>query len=313
MIQKPRGTSDYFGQDFQIRRDLENKFIIFFVDLGYQGLETPVFEQKNLYVRSVGEQTDIVSKELFDLEKKSDEIYSLRPEFTAGIIRSLIELGIKSMPKPIKVFSLGPCFRYERPQKGRKRQFNQIDIELIGKVSAELDAQIIADGYNFLKTLGLEIIVNINTLGSRETRLSYSAKLKEILNDRKDRLCENCKIRADKNPLRVWDCKDENCDPGDIPSIVESLSEEEASYYNEIKKVLIEKNIKFTEISSLVRGLDYYTGVIFEYNLVDDEKRENSLGGGGRYDNLIEELGGPETPAIGLGLGFERIFEVLKK
>jgi len=312
MIQKPRGTSDYFGEDYKLRRELESKFVNFFMEKGYQGLETPIFEQRNLFVRSVGEGTDIVQKELFDLEKKSDEVYSLRPEFTAGIIRALIEMGLKSMPKPIKVFSIGPCFRYERPQKGRKRQFNQMDIESIGKSSAEIDAEIIADGYDFLKSLGLDIIVNLNTLGSSKTRAKYSDYLRNLLVEREERLCDNCKLRAQKNPLRVWDCKEEDCDPGEIPSITESLSEEEFKYYNEIKSILDSKSIEYDESPSLVRGLDYYTGIIFEYNLTGDEKRQNSLGGGGRYDELVSELDGPESPAIGFGFGFERIFEELK-
>lgn len=313
MIQKPRGTADYFGEDYKLRRDIETKFVDSFIAKNYQGLETPIFEQRNLFVRSVGEQTDIVQKELFDLEKKSDDVYSLRPEFTAGMVRALIEMGIKSMPKPVKVFSVGPCFRYERPQKGRKRQFNQCDIESIGKASAEIDAEIIADGYEFLKSLGLNIIVSLNTLGSQATKAAYSEKLKAVLGEREDQLCENCKIRASKNPLRVWDCKDDNCNPGEIPSVTESLSEEEATYYAEVKKLLDQNSVPYQEASDLVRGLDYYTGVIFEYNLDGDDARANSLGGGGRYDGLIEELGGPSLPAIGFGLGFERIFEVLKK
>lgn len=312
MIQKPRGTQDYFGEEFKLRRNIENKFVDSFVSKGYQGLETPIFEQRSLFVRSVGEQTDIVQKELFDLEKKSDEIYSLRPEFTAGIIRALVELGMKSMPKPIKVFSIGPCFRYERPQKGRKRQFNQMDIELIGKASAEIDAQIIADGYEFLKDISLEPSVSLNTLGSKETRIRYSSALKQLLSTRKEKLCENCLSRMEKNPLRVWDCKDEACDPGEIPPVSANLTEEELAYYNEVKEILTQKGVKFKETPSLVRGLDYYTGIIFEYNLEDDEERANSVGGGGRYDELIGELGGGDMPAVGFGLGFERIVEKLK-
>jgi histidyl-tRNA synthetase len=312
MIQKPRGTQDYLGEEYILRREIENKFVDTFISKDYRGIETPLFEQKNLFVRSVGEQTDIVQKEMFDLEKKSDEIYSLRPELTAGIIRALVELGMKSMPKPIKVFSVGSCFRYERPQKGRKRQFNQMDIELIGKSSAQIDGEIISDGYEFLKEIGLEVSVTLNTLGSKATRTIYSTRLKKILTSRSDKLCKNCLFRMNKNPLRIWDCKEEKCDPGQIPSITESLSEEELEYYNEVKNLLTKRGVKFSEASDLVRGLDYYTGIIFEYNLEDDSERASSVGGGGRYDELIGELGGGDMPAIGFGLGFERIIEILK-
>ncbi|MFH1910394.1 MAG: histidine--tRNA ligase [bacterium] len=311
MIQKPRGTQDYIGEEFKIRRELEDKFINFYLEKEYQGIETPLFEQKNLFVRSVGEETDIVSKELFDLEKKSEEVYSLRPEFTAGVIRSLIERGLKSMPLPVKVFSVGSCFRYERPQKGRKRQFNQLSIELIGKKSPEIDAQVIADGYEFLKQNSINVVVNLNTLGSRSTREKYSVELKDYLKQNLDKLCDDCKKRVDKNPLRVWDCKTENCNPGEIPSILDSLEPDEKDFFEKIQSELTQKNIEFVVKADLVRGLDYYTGVVFEYVTGDDEERQNSLGGGGRYDELIRELNGPDLPAVGYAFGFERVIENL--
>ncbi|MFH1855274.1 MAG: histidine--tRNA ligase [bacterium] len=311
MIQKPRGTQDYIGEEFKIRRELEDKFINFYLEKEYQGIETPLFEQKNLFVRSVGEETDIVSKELFDLEKKSEEVYSLRPEFTAGVIRSLIERGLKSMPLPVKVFSVGSCFRYERPQKGRKRQFNQLSIELIGKKSPEIDAQVIADGYEFLKQNSINVVVNLNTLGSRSTREKYSVELRDYLKQNLDKLCDDCKKRVDKNPLRVWDCKTENCNPGEIPSILDSLEPDEKDFFEKIQSELTQKNIEFVVKADLVRGLDYYTGVVFEYVTGDDEERQNSLGGGGRYDELIRELNGPDLPAVGYAFGFERVIENL--
>jgi len=309
MIQKPRGTQDYIGAEFAKRRKFEDKFVDFYLQKGYQGIETPIFEQKNLFARSVGEETDIVSKELFDLEKKSGEVYSLRPEFTAGVIRSLIEQGIKSMPLPVKVFSVGQCFRYERPQKGRKRQFNQLSVEFIGKKSPEIDSQVIAEGYELLKQSGINVIVNLNTLGSRNSREKYNATLKKYLNDNLDRLCNDCKRRANKNPLRVWDCKAENCNPGEIPSILDSLEPDEKDFFEKIQSELSQKNIDFVVKADLVRGLDYYTGVVFEYVSEDDEERQNSLGGGGRYDELVRELDGPDLPAVGYALGFERVVE----
>jgi histidyl-tRNA synthetase len=310
MIQKPRGTQDYFKDEFMKRRDLENKFVTTFCSKGYFGLETPIFEQQSLFIRTVGEQTDIVQKEMFNLEKKSDEIYSLRPEFTAGAIRSLIEMGIKSMPLPVKIFSIGPCFRYERPQKGRKRQFNQLNIELIGKKSPEIDAELITDGYDFLESIGIDnTVININSLGNKEAREKYSNSIKAFFEEKKSSLCDVCQIRAEKNPLRILDCKNESCKElvKEIPTTLESLSDEEKSYFDKIVDLLKQKNATVKIETSLVRGLDYYTGVIFEYVQEGDEQRMNSLGGGGRYDGLVKELEGPDLPAIGMALGFERI------
>jgi histidyl-tRNA synthetase len=319
-IQKPRGTKDYFGDEFKKRRELENKFIDFYFKKGYQGIETPIFEQKNLFVRSVGDDTDIVQKELFNLEKKSDEIYCLRPEFTAGIIRSLIEAGIKSKPLPIKVISVGPCFRYERPQKGRRRQFNQLNTELIGKSAPEIDAEFISNAIEFLNSIGIKKLrVFINTLGSSMTRKKYSGILKQYLVSNSQKLCELCNQRIKRNPLRALDCKNPLCQQTvrEAPTIIENLEGEEKEYYNSVLAGLKSKwkdnpNIKFIEDPFLVRGLDYYTGIIFELGIPGDESRLSSIGGGGRYDDLVKELGGPDLPAIGMALGFERIIEYLE-
>lgn len=319
-IQKPRGTKDYYGDEFKKRRELENKFIEFYLNKNYQGIETPIFEQKNLFIRSVGDDTDIVQKELFDLEKKSDEIYCLRPEFTAGIIRSLIETGIKSKPLPIRVISIGPCFRYERPQKGRRRQFNQLNAEVIGKSGPEIDLDFISSTVEFLNLVGIKKLrVFINTLGSSMTRKKYSGILKQYLVSNSQKLCGLCNQRIKRNPLRVLDCKNPGCQQivRGSPTIIENLENEEKKYYNSVLGGLKSKwkgnpNIKFIEDPFLVRGLDYYTGIIFELGLEGDESRLSSVGGGGRYDDLIKELGGPDLPATGLAFGFERIVEYLE-
>lgn len=316
-IQKPRGTQDYLGTEFDIRRKLEDRFVDFFTLKGYQGLETPVFELRSLFVRTVGAQTDIVEKELFDLAQKSDEIYSLRPEFTAGVIRSLIEMGIKSMPLPVKVFSLGPCFRYERPQKGRKRQFNQLNIELIGKKSAEIDTGIISDLIEFLAGLGIkDLSVNLNSFGNLITRQKYADKLRSYLIGAKG-LCEFCVKRSQKNPLRVLDCKNEACQQivKEGPKIQDFLNDDDKNDFEKTVSALKDSCGEKAEIiitPQLVRGLDYYTGIVFELNLKSDQSRMSSIGGGGRYDNLVADLGGPDLPAIGYGLGFDRVIEALK-
>lgn len=317
-IQKPRGTQDYFGKEFDLRRNLEDEFVKFFAQKEYQGLETPIFEQRNLFVRTVGEETDIVKKELFDLTQKSDEVYSLRPEFTAGVVRSLIEMGLKSMPLPVKVFSVGPCFRYERPQKGRKRQFNQLNIEFIGKKSAEIDTQIISDSIEFLLKVKVEnLILNVNSFGNFETRNEYATKLKQYL-ENVTGLCEHCSRRAKDNPLRVLDCKDEGCQKivESGPKIQDFLNQEDKDNYEKTISDLKSawgQNVEIINTPELVRGLDYYTGIVFELNLKDDSSRMSSLGGGGRYDNLVFDLGGPSMPAIGYALGFDRVIEAIKK
>lgn len=318
-IIKPRGTQDYFADEYLKRRDLENSFVDFFgKHRNYIGIETPIFEQRNLFVRSVGDETDIVQKELFDLEQKSDETYSLRPELTAGIARFLIESGIlKSMPKPINVFSVGPCFRYERPQKGRKRQFNQLDLESFGKESSADDAAFIADIAKYLNEIGLSsVTLNINSFGSSQTKSAYSAKLKGYLLDKKSQLCETCQARSEKNPLRVLDCKNTSCQEivDQAPKI--ELEGEEKQYFDELitnLKEKLEPENKVIVDEKLVRGLDYYTGAVFEFIAQGDESRMSSIGGGGRYNDLIAELGGPEMSAIGVGLGFERLVDTLSE
>lgn len=318
-ISKPRGTQDFFENEYLSRRDLEDKFVAFFgKEKKYLGIETPIFEQRNLFVRSVGDETDIVQKELFDLAQKSDEVYSLRPELTAGIIRFLVENGsLKSRPKPINVFALGPCFRYEKPQRGRRRQFNQLDLESIGKKSAELDAGFIIDVVDFLDRIGLKkITVNINCFGSQGTKEKYSAEIKQFLKKNSPDLCETCLRRAEKNPLRVLDCKNEKCRT--IVSLAPQikLSQQENEEFNKIIEILRKsfsqkKGAKIVIDPMLVRGLDYYTGIVFEISVEGDESRMGSIGGGGRYDGLIRELGGPDMPAVGIGLGFERVVDFL--
>jgi len=317
-IQKPRGTQDYFSCEFDERKKLEDGFVKFFGEKKYLGLETPIFEQRNLFVRTVGGETDIVQKELFDLAKKSEETYSLRPEFTAGVIRSLIEKGLKSMPQPVKVFSYGPCFRYERPQRGRKRQFNQLNIEFLGKKSAEIDTQVISELVEFLLSLGLEDLqVSLNTFGNLKTRNRYAKQLGSYLVNAKG-LCELCLNRSQKNPLRALDCKNEVCQQivKNGPSILDALDKNDKEDFDKTLSALEktwQKKIEIVKTPQLVRGLDYYTGIVFEINLKSDQSRMSSIGGGGRYDNLVGELGGPQMPAIGYALGFDRVIEGLEK
>ncbi|OQA53196.1 MAG: Histidine--tRNA ligase [candidate division WS2 bacterium ADurb.Bin280] len=319
MIQRPRGTVDFIDEQFKQKQDLERRFSDFFYKKNYIGIETPLFESKDLFVRTVGDQTDIVQKELFELEQKSDTKYALRPEITASIIRALAESGsLKTKPKPINVFSYGPCFRYEKPQKGRRRQFNQLDLESIGRSDASSDEEFIVNVVEFIELISpKKILLSISTFGSEERKAEYAKDLTKYFADKKDSLCELCQKRIDKNPFRVLDCKNPDCKTicQDAPEI--SLNQEERERFqntvSNIEQRISPKGQTSIKIDkTMVRGLDYYTGIVFEFSLVDDETRSGSIGGGGRYDNLVGELSSINLPAIGVGLGVERIIDAIE-
>lgn len=315
-IQKPRGTEDWQGEDYKIRQFIKSEFINLAEKLGFSGIEIPAFEQKNLYVRSAGDESDIVQKELFLLENKSENEYVLRPEPTAGIARSLIENGYRDKQLPIKLYFVGEVFRYDKPQKGRYRQLTQCDAEIFGLKNPSVDVYGINTTLLLLEKAGLKdkIVVNINSLGSNDTKSAYAKKIKEYFSSSSEGLCEDCKRRLDKNPLRILDCKVEDCKQiiKGAPGITESLSVDEKKYFGEVVSGLKSIGAKVNIDPSLVRGLDYYTSIIFEINLVEDEARKMSLCGGGRYDNLITELEGGELAAFGFGIGVERLADVAR-
>lgn len=319
MIQRPRGTDDYVDEQFRKKEDLERRFSDYFCKKNYFGIETPLFESKDLFVRTVGDQTDIVQKELFDLEQKSDDKYCLRPEITAGIVRALSESGLlKTRPKPINVYSYGACFRYEKPQKGRRRQFNQLDVESIGGKDLGTDENFIINIIEFLQSItSRKITVCVNTFGSEDSKGRYAKDLKQYFFDKNENLCQLCQQRSNKNPFRVLDCKNPVCKQicQEAPEI--TLSAQEKERFEKTLEKIEEKissndqiQVKFDK--TMVRGLDYYTGIVFEFSLLDDESRSGSIGGGGRYDNLVGELSSIDLPAIGVGLGVERILEAIE-
>ena len=315
MIQKPRGTRDYTGEDYKLRQAIYRNFADLCDAQGFEGIETPMFEDRTLFVRSVGEGTDIVQKELFDLEKRSGEVYSLRPEYTAGVVRSLIESDLKAKKLPILLYYGGEIFRYDKPQKGRFRQFGQVGLEILGLKEPDVDILAINNAVQFLKLIGIEnCSLFINSLGSSQTKQKYAKSLADYLKSKAGDLCEDCVRRAAKNPLRVLDCKVDTCKEAvkSAPSIISMLSDEEKKYLDEVKRGLADLSINIEIDEALIRGLDYYTGVIFEIATKEDIARQNSLCGGGRYDNLIEELGGPTMPAFGYAMGVERLMEVAK-
>jgi len=310
-----KGMKDIMPADqkyWQHVRNIINKLAHQF---NYQRIDTPIAEATKLFSRSVGDQTDIVEKEMYSFKDRGDNNISLRPEMTAGVVRAYIEHGMVNLPQPVKLFYLGPCFRYDKPQSGRQRQFWQVGWEAIGEGSPILDAQIINLGYKFFKDLSLNVVVQINSLGCQECRPVYYEVLLDFLKGKKNSLCDDCKRRLNKKPLRVLDCKEENCQEitADAPQQVDHLCDDCRDHFVATLEYLDELEIVYNLNPKIVRGLDYYNRTCFEYTSQDNEGTKlNALGGGGRYDGLVEELGGRPTPAVGLAIGLERTVRELR-
>ncbi len=315
MIQKPKGTYDVINGNKiivieNILQELMDKY-------NYEYFRTPIFEASELFHRSVGETSDIVTKETYDFKDRAERNLTLRPEGTAGIIRSFIEnklYGNHSVP--VKAWYYGPMFRYERPQSGRFREFYQFGVEVLGSNDAITDAEVISIPVNFYKILGLKNVkVNLNTLGDNESRNNYRNALLEYFKPYLDELCEDCKERYNKNPLRILDCKvDANNEiMKNAPKITSYLNEESKTYFENVKKYLQALDIEYEVNPNIVRGLDYYTHTVFEVTAeIKDFGSQNVLCAGGRYDNLVKNLNGPETPGVGFALGMERLFNALE-
>jgi histidyl-tRNA synthetase len=282
----------------------------------YGKIETPILEEAGLFIRSVGKGTDVVDKEMYIFEDRDGSKICLRPEATASVARAYIGHGMQSLPQPIKVWYMGPMFRHDRPQAGRFRQFHQFGCEVVGGRDHAIDAELIAVAYNYLLDLGIKTVVNINSIGNAVDRQNYIIELVGYLRSKRSYLCDNCKKRINKNPLRVLDCKNDQCSHvlEEAPQILDWLSDKSKAFFMKVLEYLDELEIPYSLQSTLVRGLDYYSDTVFEFYLDDDEQgSQSALGGGGRYDGLMEQLGGPETPACGFSLGLERIASILKK
>lgn len=315
MIQKPKGTYDVINGNKIIL--IENILQELMDKYNYEYFRTPIFEASELFHRSVGETSDIVTKETYDFKDRAERNLTLRPEGTAGIIRSFIEnklYGNHSVP--VKAWYYGPMFRYERPQSGRFREFYQFGVEVLGSNDAITDAEVISIPVNFYKILGLKNVkVNLNTLGDNESRNNYRNALLEYFKPYLDELCEDCKERYNKNPLRILDCKvDANNEiMKNAPKITSYLNEESKTYFENVKKYLQALDIEYEVNPNIVRGLDYYTHTVFEVTAeIKDFGSQNVLCAGGRYDNLVKNLNGPETPGVGFALGMERLFNALE-
>jgi len=308
-IKVPKGTQDILPEDISkwyyvedIIKEILNKY-------GYKEIRTPYFEYTDLFVRGIGESTDIVTKEMFTFPDRKGRSLTLRPEGTAPVVRTYLENSMSRISKVIKLFYLGPMFRCEKPQSGRFRQFNQFGIEIIGTQAPAADAEVILTALDVYKKLGLKNLeILINSVGCKKCRVNYILKLKKYLKDKNDTLCSECKERYSKNPLRVLDCKKDNCKEitEEAPVIINNLCKECELHFEEVKSYLNGQKIIFHEDPRLVRGLDYYTKTAFEI-ISGELGAQNAIAGGGRYDDLVEELGGKPTPAVGFAAGVERM------
>ena len=311
MITKPKGTIDIYGVNAKKWKYVEEIVDSVMEKYNYTYIRTPIFESTELFHRGVGESSDIVTKETYDFKDRGDRCLTLRPEGTAGVIRSFIENKMYGDNLPVKVYYNGTMYRYERPQSGRDRELTQFGMELIGSDDPMSDAEVISLAVNIFKMLGLKNIkVELNTLGDKESRDNYRKALIDYFKPHIDELCDDCKTRIDKNPLRILDCKKDADNPlmKNAPVITDYLNEESKKRFDEVKDLLDILEVKYEVNTSIVRGLDYYSHTVFEIKAGDGNL---SIGGGGRYNGLVKELGGPETPAIGFASGIGRVLLAL--
>ena len=311
---RQRGTRDILPSEIKMWQFLENNTRAVFESYNYAEIRTPVFEQTELFTRSIGEDTDIVGKEMYTFNDKGERSITLRPEETAPVVRALIENNLLGQNELVKLYYIGPMFRYERPQAGRSRQFHQAGVEVLGSSDPLIDVEVIELGLRYFIQIGLkELEVDINSVGCKKCRPKYKEELKKYFKGRARDLCETCQGRLEKNPLRILDCKEPKCQKAieNAPSSVDHLCQECGDHFNKVKAYLDEYGIKYKLSKRLVRGLDYYTKTTFEI-ISRSLGAQNAVCGGGRYDTLVEELGGRSTPAIGFAIGLDRLVMVIQ-
>jgi len=314
MVRAARGTRDLLPGEAGVWLAAERKIRSVASRFGFQEIRTPIFEPTELYLRNTGQETGVVQKEMYTFPDKKGRSLTLRPEGTPSVVRACVEHGLLGAAKPLKFFYLGPMFRYERPGAGRTRQFHQMGVELLGIESPAADVEVIAEFSETLKELEIHPLpVLVNSLGCRNDRSAYVAALKESVSGRIHRGCADCQERFKTNPLRILDCKVESCrkEFSDVPTMEGFLCEDCRRHFSEVRELLELLRIEYRVDARLVRGLDYYTRTVFE---VHHEKlgAEGALGGGGRYDDLVRDLGGPPTPAVGYSAGLERLLMALQ-
>jgi len=311
-FQKPPGTQDILPDSARLWQYVERKARDLCRRFHYREIRTPIFEATELFQRGVGETTDIVEKEMYTFTDRGGRSMTLRPEGTAGAVRAYVENKLYGEPDIAKLYYLGPMFRYERAQAGRYRQFHQFGVEAIGSDDPALDAEVIALGWQFYRELGLSgITVEINSVGTPEIRAAFRAKLLAFLEPMRDQLCKDCQSRMERNPLRVLDCKVDQDKFADAPSILDSLDDACREHFEKVQKGLKDMGIPYRINHRLVRGLDYYTHTAFEYK-AEGIGAIDTVGGGGRYNGLVAEVGGEDRPGVGLGIGLERTLLLLE-
>lgn len=313
MIQRPKGTKDLLPYESYKWQFVEKKLAKVLEDYGFKEIRLPVFEYTELFQRGVGETTDVVQKEMYTFDDKGGRSITLRPEGTAGTVRAYLENGMSSKPSPSKVYYNMGMYRYENVQKGRLREFHQIGVELLGSQSYLADVDTILVGKSIFDTLNIpNISLNINSIGCPKCRGEYQKILREFIGKNLDKYCDTCKTRFEKNPLRILDCKEKKCKELNVgaPMMIDYLCEECKTHFENVKKSLEAVGVKYTVDSTIVRGLDYYTKTVFEFV---DGKTGLTVLGGGRYDGLVEEIGGPHTPAVGFAMGVERLMEMFEE
>jgi histidyl-tRNA synthetase len=316
LLQPPRGMKDILPEDQpywdQVRRVSEKLAR----DYGFARIDLPLLEYTNLFSRGIGEGTDVIEKEMYSFLTRGGDKVSLRPEFTAGVCRAYIQHGMNILSKPVKLFSTGPAYRYERPQEGRYREHYQVNYDAFGEQDAILDAQIIQVALRAVQNLGIKSIqIQVNSIGCSVCRKEYRELVVNYLESKKNKLCLDCKRRMELNPLRTLDCKEDKCSQvaATAPQSIDHLCEECRCHFKNLLEYLDELNLPYTINPHLVRGLDYYTKTVFEIWSGQEDGRKFSLGGGGRYDGLIKKLGGEDTPAVGFALGVERLISEMKR
>ncbi len=312
----PRGTEDYFGKEIKYRDFIIRVSKKLFEIFNYSEIITPHFEHTEVFSRGIGENSEIVQKEMFTFSDKKKRSLTLRPEGTASVVRAVVENKLYSENLPLKLFYIGNMFRYERPQKGRMREFCQIGVESVGSNSPSIDAEVIWLLYELFREIGFKnLILHINSIGCSDCRRDYIDALEKQLIPLRGSLCEDCNARLGKNTLRVFDCKVKTCRAvlKNVIKISDNLCENCQKHFNEIKSLLDILKIEYVHNKNLVRGFDYYTRTIFEIISSDIDSAQNALGGGGRYDNLVKEFGGPELSSVGFAIGLERTILLMKK
>lgn len=308
-IQRPKGTQDLLPGVIEKWQDLEEQIRKICREYGYEEIRTPIFEATELFQRGVGETTDIVNKEMYTFLDKGERSITLRPEGTASVARAYVENKLYGGPQPVKLYYMGPMFRYERPQAGRFRQFHQFGVEVLGADKPIVDAEVITLVWDLYSRLGLKgLEVHVNSVGCPTCRAEHRTKLQEFLAPRREQLCKDCQDRFERNPMRILDCKNPSCQEATqgAPTTIDTLCPDCSEHFQELQELLTSAGVVYKVNPRLVRGLDYYRKTAFEV-LVEDIGAQSAICGGGRYDGLVEEVGGPRTPGIGFAMGMERV------